>query len=486
MRLSIIQEFAGGGYAVLDEHKSSPRLAGEIGPSGELSTRGIQELLLHLREFISLCAAYRVDRLLTIGTAALRLATNQEEVCAEVERTLGLQIDIVSGEEEARLGYSAVMHTLLVSDAYLIDIGGGSTEVTLVKNGRLIDSHSFGFGAVTLSKIRSLHSDDAFEQWRQYAEEAFAKHSFINALPSLEVIGIGGTIRSIARVNQTQEGYPLSLTHNFELSSAAVTETLSFLSGMPLARRRKIEGLSKDRADLILPGGAILLALLARTKAPHLRVSGRGLRDGAFYARRLDEPAGPVASVLDVSITSTLNKFGQAEDHANHVAMLAGGLFAGAVQAKLLPNSAASILHTAAMLHRIGVQVSYYHYDRHTFYLIMNSSMFGLTHREIVLTAATASYKGRGKMRKLCLPYMSLLRPDDLDLAASLGVLVRLAEALDRRHIGCVSSVSLRLVEDRFELWLAPDCEADVELSAVLSLAPLVKKVYQRTLKVCK
>lgn len=485
MRLSIIQEFASGGYYVLDEHKSSPRLSNEVGVNGELTARGIEELTVHLREFLSLCDAYEVRRVIALGTAALRAATNGPAVVEEVRATLGLEIEIISGLEEARLGYSAVMHTLSVQDAYLIDIGGGSTEVTLVRAGRLVASHSFAMGAVTLSQIKAPTGLAGLALWRERAQAAFASQTFITALPGVEIIGIGGTIRNIARVHQAQQNYPLSLSHNYAMTASQVDDTMRFLATLPLSRRKKVEGLSRERADLILPGGAILLALLSRTGASNMRVSGRGLRDGAFYTRRYGELTGPPGSVLDTSVLHTLQWFGGTESHARHVAALAGQMFSSAVQGGLLPPQAVNILYAAAMLHRVGVHVNYYHYDRHTFYLIMSSSIYGLTHREIVLTAAAASYKGRQKMRKLCSPYLSLCQEGDLDLAARLGVLIRLAEMLDRRHVGRVPSVSLRLTDEQFELWLPPGSEAEVEISATLALSSHVKKVYGRNLRVC-
>ncbi|MCY0875853.1 MAG: Ppx/GppA phosphatase family protein [Firmicutes bacterium] len=485
MRLSIMQEFANGGYYVLDEHKSSPRLFNEVGPSGELTARGIQELTVHLREFLSLCDAYEVNRVIALGTAALRAATNAQSVVAEVKDSLGLEIEIISGQEEARLGYSAVMHTLTVQDAYLVDIGGGSTEVTLVRQGRLVASYSFALGAVTMSRVKAPAGTAGLAVWRQLAIDAFSQQGFIELTPGIEVIGIGGTIRNIARVHQMAVGYPLSMTHNYAMTGAQVEETMRFLANMPLSRRKKIEGLSRERADLILPGGAILLALLSCTSSTRLRISGRGLRDGAFYTRRFSEFAGPPGSVLDTSVLHTLQWFGGTESHARHVTALAGQMFSAAVQVGLLPPQAVNILYAAAMLHRVGVNVNYYHYDRHTFYLIMSSSIYGLTHREILLAAAAASYKSRQKMRKLCSPYLSLCQDGDMDLAARIGVLIRLAETLDRRHSGRIPSVSLRLVDNRFELWLPPGSEAQVEISATMALASHVKKVYGRNLEVC-
>lgn len=485
MRLSVIKQLENGGYYVVDEQKSSPRLANQLSNDGHLSARGVAVLIERLQEFRGLCEAYGTSRILAFGTAALRQASNRLEVVEQVRRALDIEINIVSGLEEATLGFSAVMHTLTVSTAYLVDIGGGSTEITLVEDGRMKASHSFPFGAVTLLREWQGRASDDWQTLADSIGRAFADQPFLLTHQGAEVIGIGGTIRTIARVHQLQTGYPLALTHNYEMTAQTVFQTVDRLAKTPLSQRKKIEGLSKERADLIVPGGAILVELLRLVGAENLRVSGRGLRDGAFFTRVLYQPLGPGsrAQVLQNSVLNTLARYHELRDHATHVADLARMLYADAVAAGLVQGDVEHILYTAAILHRIGVQVNYYNYDQHTFYLVLSSSIYGLSHREMVLAAAAASFKGRGRLRRLCLPYRALMSETDLRAAAELGVLVRLAEALDRRHERRVQTVTLQEAAPFLTLRLPPGIEADVERTAALASAPHVKKVYGRILR---
>lgn len=484
MRLSVIRQLDNGAHYVVDEHKSTPRLANLIGRNGELGESAINELMTHLREFMDLSRAYGVEQTVALGTAALRGAVNRAEVVETVERNLGLRIDIVSGREEAFLGYLAIKRTLDVDTAYLMDIGGGSTELSLVQGGALVASHSLPFGAVTIMRhARETGRALSGLKLPEFAADALNNLEMLGRQPHAEIIGIGGTIRNVARVHQGERGYPLALAHNYTMSPDDVEATLQRIADLPMQRRRKLEGLSRDRADLIIPGGAILLHVLRQIDASRLRVSGRGLRDGAFYARILKQDAESRISIVEESVHNLLRRFLTSEEHATHVATLAFSLFPAFSEMSAQRPWADKVLYTAAMLHRIGVHVSYYGYDRHTFYLILCSPIYGLSHHEILLAALAASYKGRNEMRGLAAPYKSLLTDADYDLAARLGVLVRLAEALDQRREQRVESLRAAADTERLSISLTSG-GADVEIASALALTAQVRKIFGRDLAI--
>lgn len=476
-----------GSFFVIDEQKSTPRLANRMDRHGNMKAEGIEELIFHLREFLDICASYQTDQIIAIGTAALRMAKNQQEIIASVKKELDLNIEIISGHEEAYLGYIAVAHTMNVGDAYLIDIGGGSTEISLVQNGQITATHSFPFGAVTMSN--EFHTGSDAENLKKVIPQI--KNEFSSVLGpksprNVEVIGIGGTIRNIAGIHQSKIGYTLPITHNYYMTVSETTEVIQTLSLMTLAQRKKLDGLSKGRADVIVPGGAILVALLETVGAKRLRISGRGLRDGVFYSRVLQQTITPVP-VLQNSVHNILVRYFEAKELAEHRTRLALQMFRDAVASGLVPLDSERILYTAAQLHRIGVRLDFYHYENHTFYLLLNSAVYGLTHREILLAAAASAYNGKNKIRKLCAPYMpAVITEAELDLAARLGVLVKMAEALDRRHEQRVMNASITMNEQVLELYLPDTNEADVEWSNAQSLSPHVKKVFGKELKVIR
>lgn len=486
MRLSVVALLGGGAHYVLDEYKSSPRLASRLSDgTGELLPEALQELLVHLREFVDLCRAYGVERTVVLGTAALRAATNREQTLFAIRAELGLEVEVITGAEEAWLDYQAVRHTLAVDTAYLVDIGGGSTEISLVDEGRCLESVSLPFGAVTLGA--SWRDSQALLHDLRLpaaAEAELGALALLAARPRAEVIGIGGTVRSIARVHQADRRYPLSLTHNYTMAVGEVEVLLRRIADTPMRERRRLAGLSRERADLIVPGGAILLAVMRRAQAPRLRVSGRGIRDGALYARVLgDDGEGPLP-IVERSAENVLARYAGTPRHARQVTALAMTLFDAAVTHGLLSPALRPVQFVAAMLHRIGVYVNYYGYDQHTFYLVLSSQIYGLSHEEVVIAALAASFKSRSAMRRLALPVKPLVREADFTSAARMGVIARLAEALDRRHEGRVESLAALLGPDTLELRLRLRADSAVEIAATQSLEPHVVKNFGRSLRI--
>jgi exopolyphosphatase / guanosine-5'-triphosphate,3'-diphosphate pyrophosphatase len=486
MRLSVVAMLASGAHYVVDEYKSSPRLAAQLGrATGELLPEGVEELLVHLREFVDLCRAYGVERTVVLGTAALRAATNRADILGAVRDELGLDIEVISGQEEAALDYQAVRHTMAVDTAYLVDIGGGSTEITLVDEGRLAASVSLPFGAVTLGASWR-DSQALLHDFRlPPAEEAWLDGVVhLAARPRAEVIGIGGTIRSICRVHQADRHYPLALTHNYRMDGDEVEALLRRIADTPMRERKRLAGLSRERADLIVPGGAILLAIMRRTRAPQLRVSGRGIRDGALYTRVLDDGGEGRLPVVERSVENVLSRFAGPRSHASQVTALAMAMFDAVETHGLVSPAARPVQFTAAMLNRVGVYVNYYGYDQHTFYLVLSSQIYGLSHEEVVVAALAASFKSRSAMRRLATPMKSLLTEADYVAAARMGVIARLAEALDRRHEGRVESLAARLGSKVLELRLRVRADCAVEVAAAETLAPHVMKNFGRSLRI--
>ncbi|OPG15799.1 Ppx/GppA phosphatase family protein [Ferroacidibacillus organovorans] len=475
MRLSIIASLQSGAYYVLDEQKASPRLSQQIKRDGAIAEDAIRDLIEKLQGFIGLCRAHHATRIEAVGTAALRAAKNRAEIVERIERETGIHVEVIPGVEEAALGFSAVANTMKLCDALLVDIGGGSTEVTLVRSGAAIASHSFPIGAVTANRDLGQLSR---EQMMQRIQTLFPQVELLTQAKNMELIGIGGTIRTIARVHQGLSGYPLALTHNYFMQQTDVEETVAYLGDIPLARRKKVEGLSKDRADLIVPGGMILLSLMRYTASSVLRISGRGLRDGTFFTRVLGTDNGLLTEgVLETSVHNLLERCRVPIDHAKTVTHLALAIATPLCERGDLDPARLHLLYAAAMLHRVGIHIHYYDFDRHTFYLILNGTLYGLTHRELLMVAAAASYKGRNRTRKQCAPFRTLLSEDDLTEITKIGVIVRLAEALDRRHEKRVSAVRLKTEKKQAVLYVHAD-EGDLEYQAANDLLPLFRKAF--------
>ncbi len=283
-------------------------------------------------------------------------------------------------------------------------------------------------------------------------EETAAQHPWIYQHPGLPMVGLGGTMRSLCNMDQRKKKYSLTLTHNYQLSDVEVDSWLTELRRLPFEQRKRVDGLSKDRADIIIPGLLILTTLFRISGASHYIVSGAGLRDGIFYETYRPE-APQFSDVLEHSVQNLLGLHPMVSlAHVQHVERLALRMFAHMHGEHQLDERAGTYLRTAALLYRIGITIHYYQYHKHTFYLVAHSRIDGLTHREILLCAFIASFKSEKKLKQSVQLYKDVLRETDAELITKLGSLLQVAVALDRTETQVITDIETQLIGKQLHL----------------------------------
>jgi exopolyphosphatase/guanosine-5'-triphosphate,3'-diphosphate pyrophosphatase len=257
-----------------------------------------------------------------------------------------------------------------------------------------------------------------------------------------------------------------------------VDETLEYLANLSLEQRAKVEGLTSDRVDVIVPGLTILQTNFRHTRSSRYVVCGSGLREGVYYETvRPDNPC--VDDVLDHSVSVLQHRSPFLPlPHLEQVRRLSLLLFDGLREFHRLDDRTRVCLDAAARLYRLGTAINYYSYEKHTFYLITQARLNGMSHREILLTALTASYSGKKKTRKAYLAYQDLLNEKDLQLAFELGTLLQLAIALDSSQSQLVESISVHSSRRSPELRLHCSREPKMEWAEAEALLKEFKKVW--------
>ncbi len=467
IRLVIFESNSQGSYRVIDEVKESARLSERVNEEGEFSEDVIALVSTTLLHFRMLCEAAGTQKIRAIATAAIRNAKRSQHIIDVLQSSTGLTIEILSGEQEAYFGFLGMINTLDLQDGYLIDIGGGSTELSLFLNRTIVHSFSFPFGSVLLTKKYGrdgVISEEKQRDIQRMIEHAVSRFDWIGKHPGLPLVGLGGTVRSLCNIDQKSKHYSLSLTHNYTMKAAAIDQILHKLQSLPLDERKMIDGLAKHRVDIIVPGAIILQTLFLRCRASYYVISGSGIRDGLYHT----ELARTQHSAADVLHNSVLNLLHQHPivpvPHINQVNRFALQLFD--VLCLQLEQSARSrlLIHAASMLYRIGISIMFYDFHKHTFYLIAHSPLYGLTHREIILCATIASYKNKKKARAILNLYSDIITKEDLLIVSKLGTLLQLAIALDRSETQPIQSIDASI--DHKELRLTAEAHSSAMIEA--------------------
>lgn len=294
--LLVAEEAPGGRGRVLAERAVVTRLGEKLRQTGELAAEAMERSLEELGRFAALARSLHVDEPIAVGTACLRRARNAATFLAQAEQRHGLRIQVISGDEEARLSYLAGRSVLASSAAAgpaaggllaVVDVGGGSTELAIGAGPRIVERHSLELGVLRLSEERLTADPVPPAVLQQTLEElrAFLAEQLGGLPAAAAAVGVGGTFTTMAAVELGLMRYDPGRVHGARLDRAALARQLELYRAATLAERRALPGMQPGRAEVVLAGAAIAVALLERLGLPFLTVSDHGLRHALLAER---------------------------------------------------------------------------------------------------------------------------------------------------------------------------------------------------------
>lgn len=487
VRLMLNKIYPNGSFKLIDEIKEGVRLSEGMGKDYLLQPKAIRRTIETIRLFTKLCHTNDVKNIIAVATAAVRQAANQKEFLEDLYQETGLEFRVLSGEEEAYYVYQGVINSLENKDALIVDIGGGSTEIIKIKNRELIHSISLPFGAVTLTEKfldKDKNTQDQLVRMEEFLQSSFKAIPWLGEEKNVSLIGIGGTIRNLAKIDRRKKDYPLEIIHNYVIPTKSVAGIYNEINLMDLEERKKISGLSKDRADIIIGGFAIINTLSSITKSKELITSGNGLREGLFYNYLLGKKGlVMVDSVLEHSVENFMRFYDIGPEHAKHVSKLVLYLFDSLEKLHQLGEEERRLLWVCSLIHDCGISINYYNHSRHTFYLLLNSRLNGLSHRELVMAAFICTLHSQDEIKKRQLVlYKDLLKEKDFEIINKLGILLRIGTSLDRSATGIVEDIECTIKNGTVELKTISKVNAELEICQASRSAEFFKKVYQKDL----
>src|SRR5688572_30057926 len=464
-------------FEVIDREKVMVRL-GAGGLDGKaLTTEAMNSALQALSKFKRLAESHRVDEILAAATSATREARNGGEFLARVERETGIRPRVITGTEEARLIHQAAVYGVDVGSAraVVIDVGGGSVEITLGTANAIQAARSFKIGVIRLTE-RFVHSDplsgrDERKLTKHILSEIGRHCDQITAIGFDRVIGTSGTILSLGAVAATAaRGTTPAELRNLRVSAKQIRRLRKEIVTLTPDQRLTVPGLDPRRADLVVAGAVLLDTILRRLGAEELTLCDLALREGLVldYIRRNRRQIAQVDRIPDVRRRSTLElaeRCNYYAEHAQQVVRLALALFDQTRAVHGLTDRERELLEYAALLHDVGGLISYARHHRHSYYLIKNGDLRGFHPDEIEVIALIARYHRRGTPKRSHDEYAGLsssLRRTVRTLAS----ILRVAESLDRSHAQAISGLELRDRGEDVLLQVHTGSDAELEVWA--------------------
>jgi len=492
LHLVVARTTEGDRFEVLTREKEMVRLGSGSAEMKELAPDAIDRAVAALDRFRRIAESYGAP-LRAVATSAVREAENRKDLLQRAFEDAGVEIEVVSGVEEARLIHLGVLQALELYDRRLLlcDIGGGSTELLIGERGDALASVSFKLGAIRLTNrffvAEGLHPS-AVDSCRRHIQGMLASFDrSVERFPPEVYVGSSGTIEQVARLARGLEGGDPLRTLNGALLHRSQVDTVvaALVEARTAGTTASLPDIDVKRVDIILAGALILEGVVRRFGIEELLISEYALREGVFLDTIQRRRGGSVDQLRDVARRSVLDLMKACDEdpvHSQHVAQLALELFDATAATHGRGSAARSLLEAGALLANVGLVISHGKHHKHSYYLIRNSDrLVGFTDEEIEVVAQIARYH-RKSGPKGSHSEWALLDDDDQRTVLVAAAVLRVAIGLDRSHHQAIHGVSARVVDGVTVVTVVPtgaDADISLELYAAEDRKGLLADVLQ-------
>ena len=486
IHLIVAQIHRDGTYEIINKAKDMVGLASKTLANGYLSDEALERGLGCLHTYRTMVDAQGVDAIVAVATSAVREAVNREHFVELARSECGVDVQVISGHEEARLIYLGARDRIDWGGrrALIVDIGGGSVEFIVgdMREADLLESLKLG--------VRRLSEEFLFDDPPKPKQlKALRAHiegtlgDFTEHLRTFDfdfVVGTSGTLKNLAEIAIHAEGRSQGHIHGEWADLPTLKKMGRDLAGMTMKERTDVRGLDAKRTDTIVAGAQLIKYILRAVGHDRYQVCDYALRDGlvADYIEQHADVLSKARIEPDIrrrSVMKLFRRFNQSGAHPKQVARLAVSLFDQLKDLHKLPEGDRELLEYGALLHDIGYTISARKHHKHGQYMINHGELYGFSADEHQLIGMLARYHRGSDPRKRHEPYR-FLRAKDRKRVTALAALLRLANALDRSHTNTIAEVTAKVRDDALHLTLATRSDPALELWALRRNAALFKQ----------
>ena len=411
-------------FNIIKEVKSKVILSEGSFTSGYLQDDAINRTIKVLKEFVQISKQLKARKILTIATSAVRDAKNSKQFLKEIKNRVGINVKIIQGEQEAKLGAIASINLIDLDNYMSVDIGGGSTELSIIKNKKNIKNISLDIGTIRLKEMflqTKSSSNDSMIEYIDSILDSIEDNFLID-----DIVAIGGTLRAFSRVVMGQSKYPLDIVHGFKYDAQDASISIDKLLTLNQEELKGI-GVKFDRINTFKEGILIFQRIIKKVQAKTVVSSSVGIREGAYLKDLLRNNNYIFPQNFNLSIRNISDRFIYETKEANFNKKIAKELFELLYPIHQLDEKYSNIVQNATKLSRVGSMVNYYNRNINNFYFLLYGLNFGYTHHDRLLTALLSGYKAnKNSYKDIYKKYKTILPPiKTIDCLSNIVILAK-------------------------------------------------------------
>ncbi len=487
VKLTIYKYTANGFFAQDSQIIEPVKLTQDMERDGYIKPARIQETISVLKNFRKIVDAAKIDNYICYATPVIANARNQIAFLDEIYKTVSLYFKVLTDDEQASALHNAIMYSFSMTRGLIMQIGDHSVQLIKFNRRVITNSVSIPFGSVSLlDQVKENTMAERMDKVVQIVTQEFKKYEWLYSLDEDgEFIGVGEVFESLGKLSRKSTRYPLDVAHNYEITNESFQNVYNLIRGLDLDKAKKLKGISDKRADVIAIGLAIAKVMYNEFVRSSVRVSTNGEMYGIVAKNLLGQTnEKPLLDILGYSL-SAINEFSQTNMNVDNNYALAVILYKQLKVLHKLSRPYVKVLRIAASMCMSGKIISFENYQKNCFPVIINSNIYGASHKDILLAGFVASSQNIDDFSlNDWVRYKDLVTDEDLDAVKKLAIIIKMASLMNITNSNLIKDVACDVLGDTVILKTEVERDATLEISQAMSLAGDFKKVYGKNLQI--
>ncbi|GLI57246.1 exopolyphosphatase [Propionigenium maris DSM 9537] len=484
-RLVIFELLSDSTFKIIEDIKENIAL-GERIRREKLIGRSKIELILHtIYLYKELSHRYEVEDINCYLSSAYTGCSDLEELIARGAEETGIEIRLLSQKEEVDASFTGAVNNLGLNDGVLLDMGGTTTKIIWFEKRRIKKWESLPMGAASLGEIaniRDIIGNKEEKRLREHVKSRITSVEWLKDVGDLPLIGVGGSMRNLAKIHANMCEYPLNLLHNYHLKEGDVEVIYNRIKTKGYEEKLKVKGLAVSRAPIFTGALFVMEEVLNFSGIESLIISGNGMREGMVYSNYL-KVFKSTEEIFENSLLEIMNKFSLSVEEGEKTYRVFKKIYDKIQTVNKINIRDEKILKTACYLGRAGVNINFYDHPFHSLYMILNSGLRGMSHRDLVTAALIVSQQN--KFNDLHKNFEDLLGKKDLNCIKKLSIILRVSKLLNKNFLVDKDEFRIEVRDKQVIFSVEKKNLLDIQISRMLMSNDRFKELFNRELVVC-